>query len=166
MKTFNFIIASKNHYSVLIFCLCLHKMQNSNIKKIKMSILKSPNVNKTSQEQFELKFVRYKINTYFLQSFKHIVFIKKLYYQLISNVNVKCEHISSRKTFKYIGLYLFNLNNLIRLNHFLFAKNLNKNSISLQKSINYQDLVKQNNSDTKSLLIGMSLYGEFCTCEV
>lgn len=126
MKKFSFTLVSNNSFFILVFLLTLQKSLLNSTKKIKMSILKSPHVNKKAQEQFELKKFKSKYNYYFLQSFKNMVFLKKLYSKILSSVSLNIRHISTNYKHKNWGLYIFNLNNLWKCIYYVFRKNLYK----------------------------------------
>jgi len=68
MNIFKIIITSKNHITIRNFFLFLYKNKINKLnilksifqekKKKKLTILKSPHVNKTAQEQFEKEFLK------------------------------------------------------------------------------------------------------------
>ena len=171
MKTFNLIITSKNKSIInnfvyffveyLIYNLNSLKKQFKNTKnKEKIVILKSPHVNKSSQEHFE-KIV---FKKYFLikiqKSFKYIIFLKQLSHKLFSNVNIQLKQILTNKNVLNFSIFNINyfkiklyVNKKILYKNYILKKNLNKLN---KKCFLKKTLVKKINS----LFISLDLYGE------
>merc|ERR1712187_248193 len=67
---------------------------NSGKRKIKrVSVLKSPHVNKTAQEQFEFELFSSKLIVETTQTFKILTLIKKLRSTILSSVKIKVNSI-------------------------------------------------------------------------
>lgn len=109
MKIHQLTIKSKNKKAIIKFINFLIKqthLLNLNLtKKIvfhdinnkKMSILKSPHVHKTAQEQFEFKLFSVKIFLQTTQNFKLLTFLKKIQNSLFSEIKLKL--ITSEKLY-------------------------------------------------------------------
>ena len=74
--------------------------KKSRIKR--MSILKSPHVNKKAQEQFEFKLFLIRLTIETTQNFKILTLIKKIKNITFSNLQVKVNTIIKRKSKKYL----------------------------------------------------------------
>jgi hypothetical protein len=130
---FNIVATSKNkkEFNLLILFLCYYLFFNSNIikkisskkiKKNKISLLKSPHVNKKSQEQFEIRWLKKNFILKIQKSFKYLVFLKKISCNMFSNLNLKIKQILNNKQDKFnivlnsnffrIKLKVFKINNL------------------------------------------------------
>ena len=111
-KTLNIVIESKNKKSIQRFIEFLTKKTKyfkfNLIKKFvskrfnlkKMSILKSPHVNKKAQEQFELKMFRFKIILKTIPYFRFLTFIKKIKNLIFSEIKLKLKLDFNQKDVK------------------------------------------------------------------
>ena len=104
-------ICSKNENSLQKFLqLFLDKQLNNHIKfeplkkvlkykteKKIFTVLKSPHVNKTAQEQFEYRLYKKKIKINSNQFFLFLIFLKKIKLNLFSDLNFKIELIFNKK---------------------------------------------------------------------
>jgi ribosomal protein S10 len=102
MKPCNVTIVSNNFNSIQKFFLFFFYNKKINFNTIKkyfqkkkkkktLTILKSPHVNKTAQEQFEYRIYSKQITIYSSQNFQYLVFLKKINAHLFPDVKVKTE---------------------------------------------------------------------------
>lgn len=95
-----FFIKTKNYHSLKIFSkILISKFFKFNIKKVKyypllkkrtlFSLLKSPHVNKTAQEQFEFKYSHRKIVIFSNNFLKILIIFKKYYSNIFSDLKIK-----------------------------------------------------------------------------
>ena len=118
----NIIIKSKNRTSTLKFLKILKSfskkkklqlsralifIRNKHYKKI-FSILKSPHVNKTAQEQFEFVTYSYKIKIQTFQIIKTLIILKKLQTTLFSEVQLNVKFVVSKTQKKKLLINNFN----------------------------------------------------------
>jgi ribosomal protein S10 len=100
MKTCNVTVVSNNPNSIQKFFLFFFynkKMSFNTIKKYFqkkrkkkiLTILKSPHVNKTAQEQFEYRIYSKQITMYSSQGFQYLVFLKKVSVHLFPDIKIK-----------------------------------------------------------------------------
>lgn len=101
MKTLNIIVSSKTKNSLNHFFSFLHKNSlilsfniinkkfQKKMKKTVITILKSPHVNKTAQEQFEIRYISKQIQIRAINLFKFLIFFKKLKVSLLTDINIK-----------------------------------------------------------------------------
>lgn len=121
MKIYHLTIVSKNKKSIeksinfLIKNLKLLKLNvisknNSDKPKIKrMSVLKSPHVNKKAQEQFEFRLFLTKLIVETTQNFKILTLIKKIKNIVFSDVKIKITTIIKTKKTNPLVNSSFNL---------------------------------------------------------
>jgi ribosomal protein S10 len=100
MKPCNVTIVSNNFNSIQKFFLFFFYNKKINFNTIKkyfqkkkkkktLTILKSPHVNKTAQEQFEYRIYSKQITIYSSQNFQYLVFLKKINAHLFPDVKIK-----------------------------------------------------------------------------
>lgn len=100
IKVFNITFTSKNKKSLTQFIFFLLKYLNKNLnfylklnykplKKKVLTILKSPHVNKSAQEQFEFITFKYNLMFFIEKYFKFLVIIKKIKKKLFSDIKMK-----------------------------------------------------------------------------
>lgn len=104
-----------------------------NIKII--TLLKSPHVNKKAQEHFETKIFKKKFKILIKNPSKLLFFLKKISYNIHSDINIKIKKLLNSKTysikkeFKITSLNNFKFktfnNNLVKAKNFKLKKNLN-----------------------------------------
>ena len=111
MKIHQLTIESKNKKAITKFINFLTKQTHLlnlnltkkivfyNIKNKKMSILKSPHVHKTAQEQFEFKLFSVKIFIETTRNLKFLTFLKKIQNTLFSEIKLKLKLITSEKLY-------------------------------------------------------------------
>ena len=111
-KTLNIVIESKNKKAIKRFIEFLTKKTKyfkfNLIKKFvskrlntkKMSILKSPHVNKKAQEQFELKMFRFEIILKTVPCFRFLTFIKKIKNLIFPEIKLKLKLNFNQKDIK------------------------------------------------------------------
>lgn len=172
MKTFNVTITSKNKNSVSDFfsffsknVACnfniLKKCFQKSKKKKRLTILKSPHVNKKAQEQFESRIFKKQFTVQTLKNLKYLIFLKRLNYNLFPDVNIKLKYIITDKNSKKLGLKTVNPN-YYKINKYY---NLKLNNFNLK---NLAQLKRKNTTSklylakkTNHLLQVFDLYGEF-----
>jgi len=138
MKTFNITIKSKNKTSVNEFFLFFNgnKLYNSNVikkyfqkkaKKKKLTILKSPHVNKKAQEQFENRLFKKQFKIQTTKNQKYLIFLKKINSKLFPDIEIKLKcSTNNKKNIKKLKLKIFNPNNFKINEYYNFkAQNLN-----------------------------------------
>lgn len=81
------------------------------------TILKSPHVNKTAQEQFGYSIFSKQINIQTFQMLKFLIILKKIQTQLFPDVQIKIKYILQEKKFKIVRTQILNPNNY-RVNYF------------------------------------------------
>jgi ribosomal protein S10 len=86
------------------------KVQKSKKKKV-FTILKSPHVNKTAQEQFEYRIYKKRLKCFVPQIMLFFIFFKKIRFNLFSDLNFKIKLISNFKVEKKKFKNKFNVNN-------------------------------------------------------
>lgn len=115
LKRFSSLI---NHLRILKIFL---KSLNFNKKTIHFSILKSPHVNKKSQEQFGYTEFKKLIIVNNVFSLKIILFIKKILFKIFPDISFKIEF---HKTQKNKNLYLKNYKSIRNLFYYATTKGL------------------------------------------
>ena len=145
MITLSLIIWSKNKTSLNHFVLFLEKylIYNSNTiakyvqqkasTKI-ITVLKSPHVNKKSQEQFETTIFKKHFKITVQNDWKVLVFFRKICRNMCSDINIKIKQLFNSKYFLKKNLNIINLknfkikmyyNSVIKVRNFKFQKSLN-----------------------------------------
>jgi len=172
MKQYYFRISSKNEKSLrnfLFFFLNYLKAEfniiygstYSNNKRKVITLLKSPHVNKTAQEHFELHtFSRQVIVKTFLPN-KNFIFVKKVINQFFQDLSFKLEFINKSDLGHKNLLFILNPNNyklhLEKLTH----KNVRRDK---QKSISKSNFLAKNNLTKLSKFLNKaSVFGEIIT---
>jgi ribosomal protein S10 len=133
MKTLNLKIESKNQFSIKKFLRFFKKSNNKHFKTIQkkfykkekrvfFSILKSPHVNKSAQEQFEIKTNSSQINIQTPQQFKFLVILKKMKMNIFPDINIKLRLFFNKKNRNVLKQKCFNIDNFT-IEQFLKAKN-------------------------------------------
>ena len=112
-----------------------------NKKRTFFSVLRSPHVNKTSQEQFEYFIYNKKIKIHVSQLAKFIFIFKKINIQTFSDINIKTKFLVNPKLFKII---LFN--------------NTNPDKFKLQPFVNHK--ISITNKTSQTLLKLFDINGE------
>ena len=151
MKTFNIIIKSKNQISIKKFLRFLKKRNIINFKIIQkcffkkkkkkfITLLKSPHVNKSAQEQFEIKINSIQLKIQSIQPFKFLIMLKKIKINLFPDISIKLKLINKNNLLKQ---KVFNLDNFefkfkpliinknIKLKKIKFYINTNKKILTL-----------------------------------
>ena len=148
---FRIKVSSKNLKSLKKFLTFLTKVKNLDMifkqlpkQKVKkfITILKSPHVNKSAQEQFEYRIYSKIINIQSIQQFKTIYLLKKAHNSTFSGVSLKVE--------SFIEKSLYSKPILIKYN----PDNMNVRFLSFKES-------KQNLSDFNNYIQFFDSYGEF-----
>ena len=131
-------IYSKNFYALSTFLnsflnkkicnklkLIIVKSSLQKTKKKKLTVLKSPHVNKKAQEQFELHTYKKRIKCFTFKTLLFLVFLKKIKFYLFSEIVIKVSLIKNSKNSKKkiknkfnVDNYHLNLNE-VKLNNYL-----------------------------------------------
>ena len=147
-------ISSKNKETLQLFLMFLSKIENNNLlikyfpkQKIKkfITVLKSPHINKSAQEQFEFRVYTKKLQISSPQHLKFLYFLKKSQITLFPFINLKLECIYNIKS--QLNLISSKLDPL-NLNSNFFSRNLIKSDLQSQNLIQYLNL--------------LDCYGEYC----
>ena len=158
MKQYCLKISSKNEKSLKNFIIFFFKDLRSKFNIIQKSgqidnnkqvitILKSPHVNKTSQEQFETRIFlkRIQIKTFLLN--KNLIFIKKILTNLFQDISVSLELISSSESNNQNRLFVFYPDNFKLIKIETSKKNIKRSK---------QKLILKNFNLEKNLFIQLS----------
>lgn len=172
MRQYCLKISSKNEKSLKNFLIFFFKhlktkfniIQKSvaahNSKKI-ITLLKSPHVNKTAQEHFELRIFSKQI---LLKSFyinKNLIFLKKSLNRLFQDISVNLEFITSVKINYKNRLLLFYPDNITLYKKKSLQKNITRNK---QKIISKDsNLIKTSLIKLSNFLNVVSIFGEILT---
>ena len=134
MKTLNIKIESKNQISIKKFLKFFKETSNTTNfkiiqkffykkeKKTFISILKSPHVNKSAQEQFEIRNFSAQITIQTNQPFKFLILLKKIKINLFPDINIKLRLIFNKKIQNSLKQKFFNIDNF-KLKQFYKIKN-------------------------------------------
>jgi ribosomal protein S10 len=145
----NLLITTKNKNSfkkILYFLKKNIKKKFNNItfyfpkkknKKV-ITLLKSPHVNKTAQEQFEVKYFSIKLKIFTTKMFKFLIFLKKINNFLFADIQIKTKFLTSSKKQFLLKRQIININNFLKV---LFFKN--KNYVKI-KNFNEIQITKKN----------------------
>lgn len=140
-------ISSKNKETLQLFLMFLSKLENNNFlikyfpkQKIKkfITVLKSPHINKSAQEQFEFRVYTKKLQISSPQHLKFLSFLKSSQINLFPFINLKLEGIFSVKS---------QLNSIstrldpIKLKTNFFNQNKLKNNFKSKNLIQYFNLL-------------------------
>lgn len=122
MAIFNLIINSKNKIFINYFLLIFNKylyynpiflvkyiQKKLNIKII--TLLRSPHVNKKSQEKFKTKIYNYFLKLKAQKSLKCLFFLKILGNKVFSNINLKIKQSLNNKSLLQDNFNIVNINN-------------------------------------------------------
>ena len=99
-------LSAKDKSSLKKFLDFIKKIKHSNLiissfskKKIKkfLTVLKSPHVNKTAQEQFEFRIYTHKLRIRSFQSLKFLLILKKIKKLSFPGVNIKIKSVFEKK---------------------------------------------------------------------
>ena len=149
----NFINFLEQSFNLQKFQLLSHcKINKKKIKKF--TVLKSPHVNKSAQEQFEYKIYSITINISSYKIKKYLLFIKKIRNQLFTEINIKTtgsysiknkQNITNKQNI-YINKFTIKLSKLNCINqkikfkkHQKTYKKINKNL--LKRTTHYLNLL-------------------------
>lgn len=156
MITFSITVWSKNKTSLNHFVLFFKKylIHNSNTiakyfqKKVNtkiITVLKSPHVNKKSQEQFETKIFKKQINIKLRNNWKLISFFRRVCHSMCSDINIKVKQLFHSKHFYKKKLHTITLKN--------FKIKMHNNSTVKVKNFKFQNNLKFLKKDTTLNLI-------------
>lgn len=167
----NLFIRTKNKNSLTQFLYFLKKNINNNFKAIHLyfpkkkskkviTLLKSPHVNKTAQEQFEIKFFSMQLKILTTQTFKFLIFLKSIKNFLFSDIQIKTKffNISNNKILLKNILNIDNNSYIYPTKYKKFIKNEKFNDIKLTKKKMYNLNTKKYKISNK-LIRHLDLYG-------
>lgn len=166
MKSYSLTFLSKNKNSLNNFFLffkktpvlhfnVLKKYFNKKKKIKKLAILKSPHVNKTAQEQFEIRTFSRQLNIYSPKSLKYLIYFKKIKNNSLSDIFVKINFFLSKQNENNLKLNIINPNNFRIQTNFCRNQKINRKSSTRKR--------KQNNlhfKKIKSFIKIFDVYGE------
>ena len=164
MKYYRLMFLSKNKNSLNNFFLffkkppvlhfnILKKYFNKKKKIKKLTILKSPHVNKTAQEQFEIRTFSRQLNVYSPKNLKYLIYFKKIKNNLLSDIFVKMNFFLSKKNENNLKLNIINPNNFkIQINFYNNQKINRKSSTRKQNNSHFKKI--------KSFIKVFDVYGE------
>lgn len=146
MKPYHFIILSKNRSSIDKFLTFFQNNIEPNFnvvkknfqqkkRKKKLTLLKSPHVNKTAQEQFEYRIFSKQISMYLDKHLKSLVLLKKLKTDLFPDVKIKVIFPINHSNTEKLRTNILNPNNF-KGNFYGNIKCKNDKSISIEKTRN------------------------------
>lgn len=147
-------ISSKNKETLQLFLMFLSKLENKNLlikyfpkQKIKkfITVLKSPHINKSAQEQFEFRVYTKKLRICSTQHLKFLYFLKKSQITIFPFINLKLEGIYNLKS--QLNLISSKLDP-VKFNTNFFNQNKFKSNSQSQNLIQYFNL--------------LDCYGEYC----
>ena len=163
MKLSHLVFYSKNNRSLLnaiLFFLANSddlKVQKYFSKKTKrkiLTILKSPHVNKTAQEQFEIKTFSKQLSSYNIKNSKFLFFFKSLKENTFADLNFKIKFSVNKKKEKKTTSLIFNPNNLRLCDNKVELSQLS--SLSQIRSANSKFFYK---NQVKKMLGMLDVYG-------
>lgn len=172
MKSYHLTFLSKNKNSLsrnfLLFTsnssLNFHVVKKYFQKKTEkhfLTILKSPHVNKSAQEQFEFHLFSKQLSIFPFKRSHYTYILKKVRNTLFSDVMLKIKSSINKEKKNNTRLVIFNPNN--------FKLNINKSLITQKKRLDELKNIKQlknfdekNNKKVKLMLQTFDIYGEFC----
>ena len=166
MSTYHLTFFSKNKKSLdetfLFFnnIKILKKFFFKKRKKQFFTILKSPHINKTAQEQFEILTYSRQLTLHTTKSLKFIFFLKKINFNLFSSVKIKIKLTLNNKKENELNNKLFNPTNY-KLNNIL-TDNVS-NYMKKNRKINIDVILSKNTKKIKSFLKLLDIYGELNT---
>jgi len=136
-------ISSKNKETLQLFLMFLSKLQNNNLlikyfpkQKIKkfITVLKSPHINKSAQEQFEFRVYTKKLQVSSPQHLKFLYFLKKSQINIFPFINLKLKWLYS---VEFQLSLISNRLNPIKFNNKFFSKN----NLIIQNLLQYFNLL-------------------------
>lgn len=167
MNLFNITLASQNKDSLDGFYSLIRKSKNYNSKFIKkrftvkknykrITLLKSPHVNKTAQEHFEKRTFTKQFQIHLSKNKKCLTLLKKLNYYVFPDLKITLTLLINQKNQNLKISKVFTLNNF-KLNR--YKKVRNENIKPDEHSFKNQTFLKLNRKINFSLRI-MDVFGE------
>ena len=140
MKTFTILIQfkdlwSKNHFFSIFEKNSLYKLYylekhfSKKIKNKRITLLKSPHVNKKSQEQFETHILGCQVMMENIKNFKNLVWLKKCNCVIYSDIWITLKYRIKKEMLKKWFLYTFGSNLLV------CKKEYNFNDTNIEKKV-------------------------------
>jgi ribosomal protein S10 len=150
IKKWNIIEKNKKKIKINGFLSYLQQKQ-----KLKFfTILKSPHLNKTAQEQIEYRKFSKQIVIFSLQIFKFLILLKKIKNNIFPDVEIQIKFIIKNKTTEKTKLIAINPDNY-RIKKFFYDKN---NTLTIKDNRKKDKILKQ--KQTISYLKLFDIYGE------
>lgn len=157
MITVDLFIKTKNKKSLKKFLYFFKKNVNKNFNTVNLyfpkkknkkviTLLKSPHVNKTAQEQFEIRFFTIQLKIVTTQVFKFLIFFKKIKNFTFADIQLKTKFSCTLKNQFCLKKNFFYLANY-PINFFLKQKEIEENKTFkiTKKSIVKLDILKNKN---------------------
>lgn len=172
MKAFNVTITSRNKNSIYNFFLFFNKTilcdlntrikySQKKLKKKRLTVLKSPHVNKRAQEQFEYRLFKKQFAIEATKNFRHLILLKKLNYNMFPDLHIKLKCIIKNMSLPESGLKIFDPNFCQSHKCYNFKRGFlrRKNLIKIKKLPLFLKILFHLRS-TRQLKL-LDLYGEF-----
>jgi ribosomal protein S10 len=168
MRSFNLLLTTKTKYSLKKF---LHffstniaanfnfilKNISKKKRKVVITILKSPHVNKTAQEQFEIKLFSEQLKISTTQMYKFLIFFKRVTI-VFADINFKIKFLADKKKHELVNKKILNIDNFKSI--FFFENNIFIRNKKLNKTKKKYNKTELNNClNSKNILKIMDLYG-------
>ena len=150
IKKWNLTKKNKKKIKIDGFLSYLQQKQNRKI----FTILKSPHVNKTAQEQIEYRQFSKQIVIFSFQIFKFLILLKKIQNNIFPDIKIQIKYIIKNKTTEKTKLIAINPDNF-RIKSFFYDKN---NTLTITNNKKKNKILKQ--KQTISYLKLFDIYGE------
>ena len=172
MKQYSLKIVSKNEKSLKKFLsfffnnlktkfhIIQKPVSTCNSKKV-ITLLKSPHVNKTAQEQFEIRvFEKHiRVQSFYLE--KNLIFLKKILNKLFQDISINLKFITNKNTIFKNKLWIFSPNNFKLHVNRLYKTNLKRDKRKAKSKI--VNLEENFLFDLTKFLRIISAFGEILT---
>nr|QDA21752.1 ribosomal protein S10 [Proschkinia sp. SZCZR1824] len=168
MKSYYLIFSSKNEVSLsnaISFFLTntcdlkVYKFFPKKVRKKVMTILKSPHVNKTAQEQFDIRLFSKGLSSYNSKNSKFLFFFKSIKENIFADLRFKIKFSLNTEKEKTITFLIFSPDNL-KLNQ---TRNM-FSQLCFLRYVRFVHFEKISNSPIKKLLKIFDIYGEIKKC--
>ena len=169
MKQYCLKITSKNEKSLKNFLYFFFKYLNAKFNVIQKSVitynnqkivtlLKSPHVNKTAQEHFEVRLFTRKVLIKGVYLKKNLMFLKKILNKLFQDIYIQLEFTTNKNVNKTNELLIFSSDNFKLTSSRKFITNLIRNK---RKAVSEKLRLKRNSLfDLTKFLFTVSAFGE------
>jgi ribosomal protein S10 len=169
MRSFNLLLTTKTKDSLKKFLNFFNTSMDSNFnfikkniskkkKKIVITILKSPHVNKIAQEQFEIRFLSEQVKISTTQIYKFLIFLKKVKNFIFADITFKLKFVYDKKKHTLNNKTVFNVDNF-KTNFFFEKNSMIKNKKSKQTRKIYRKALLNSCVNSHNSLKLIDLYG-------